>query len=117
MKAARIIRNLIDFQPPFRLRQLVNLSQTDAGYTSRVVDMLERDELVARSHRGGVIESAVWKSLIKQLAADYDMLKSNRHGLFVEPRGLQRHTAAIRQRLHRSDDAGDGGGSGRQSEE
>jgi hypothetical protein len=99
MKAGRIMRNLIDRAPPFRLRWLAKESQTDPGYTSRVVDLLEREELVARSHRGGVIETAAWKPLIKQLTVDYDMLESNRHGLFVEARGL----AAFEKRLGASD--------------
>ena len=53
-KAGRLIRALADYRPPVGLRELAKRAGVDPGYTSRVIDVLNRDALVVRTARGPI---------------------------------------------------------------
>lgn len=86
-KAGRIVRALCDFFPPFGVRQLANIVQADPGYVSRVLTLLEREDLIERESRGPVTDVR-WQELIRRWTEDYSVLESNRISFYLEPRGL-----------------------------
>lgn len=86
-KAGRIVRALCDFSPPFGVRQLANIVQTDPGYVSRLLAFLEREDLIERQSRGPVTDVR-WQELIRRWTEDFSVLESNRISSYLEPRGL-----------------------------
>jgi hypothetical protein len=89
-KASRLVRALCDRSPPFGVRHLAAQADTDPGYVSRLLALLERQELVRRSPRGGVDQVDV-PGLIRHWAAQYRFLEANRATLCLDiggPRAL-----------------------------
>ena len=76
-KASRLVRALCDRSPPFGVRQLAARAETDPGYVSRLLGVLEREELVRRNERGAVAEVDV-PGLIRRWATEYRFLEANR---------------------------------------
>jgi len=86
-KAGRIVRALCDFRPPIRLRELARRSGVDPGYTSRVVDYLNREALITRSRRGPVV-SVDWPALLKRWSQEYSPFQRKRVMMCLAPRGV-----------------------------
>ncbi len=86
-KAARVVRTLVDLRPPLGVRRLAVLAGADPGYVSRVLSLLEREDLVRRERRGPVAD-VDWARLIRRWVEDYSLLGSNLAASFLEPRGL-----------------------------
>lgn len=86
-KAGGIVRALCDFSPPVGVRQLANIAQADPGYVSRVLKLLEREDLLERESRGPVTDVR-WRELIRRWTENYSVLKSNRISFYLKPRGL-----------------------------
>lgn len=86
--AMRVVRALLDFLPPIRIRQLSELSGASLGSTYRVVDFLEREAILERDDAGAV-KAVDWRPLIERWSEDYDFNKSNIVRVFLEPRGLE----------------------------
>lgn len=84
--AARAIRAIIDSMPPFGLRKLSAATDTSAATLSRVLELLERDDIVKRERRGPVL-SVDWQAAIRRWAQDYDQTTSNTARTYLEPRG------------------------------
>ncbi len=97
--AARVVRALVDFTPPYTVPQLVERAGTSTGATYRVVEFLEQEELLERQ-RYGPIKAVRWRQLIERWSDDYGFAKSNTVQTFLEPRGL----LALRERLARASD-------------
>lgn len=95
-KAARVVRALCDLRPPFRVRQLAHITDTDAGYVSRLLVLLERDALIQREPRGPVTR-VEWQALIRRWTADYGVLKSNRAVTYLDPRGVSTFADRLRE--------------------
>jgi hypothetical protein len=83
----RVVRALLDFFPPIRIRQLSELSGASLGSTYRVVDFLEREAILERDD-AGAIKAVDWRPLIERWSEDYDFNRSNIVRVFLEPRGL-----------------------------
>lgn len=95
--AARVIRALCDFAPPYGIRQLAARVGASPASVSRVVDLLDREALLTRGPRGAV--SAVdWPGVIRRWVQDYSFTGSNRAETFLEPRGLD----ALQRKLAKS---------------
>lgn len=94
-KTAQIVRTLADVRPPLGVRQIAELVRTDPGNVSRVLELLEREDLVQRSPQGGVRE-VDWAELLKAWARDYSMTGSNRYTTYLDPRGLQNFLSRLR---------------------
>lgn len=94
-KAGRVIRALIDWRPPFRLKDLTERSLVDAGQVSRMLTQLEQEGLLTREPRGAVTE-VNWEELIRRWAQDYKVTKANAASYMLEPRGLPSVLAALR---------------------
>jgi len=92
--AARVVRALIDFPPPYRLRELWQLSGASLGSTSRVVDYLDKEALLRRDDRGGISE-VDWPALLLRWSEDYGFQVSNVVTAGFEPRGTQRTLSAL----------------------
>ena len=85
--AARAVRAIIDSAPPFGVRELAAATGTSAATLSRVLERLERDDVVVRVRRGPVLE-VDWQAAIRRWAQDYDQTASNNATTWLEPRGL-----------------------------
>lgn len=92
--SSRAIRAIVDFTPPFGIRELAAESGTSAASLSRVSNLLDRDALIQRDERGS-ITTVDWDGVIRRWAQDYDQLRSNTPYRYLSPRGLD----DIRNRL------------------
>jgi hypothetical protein len=86
-KAGRAVRALCDFAPPIGVRELAGRARIDPGYASRVLTLLEREDLIQRERRGPVTD-VDWQALIRRWTQDYSLFGSNRTASYLEPRGL-----------------------------
>lgn len=87
VKAARIVRTLVDRRPPLGVRQIAEIAETDPGNVSRVLDLLEREGLLRRSAQGGV-EDVDWADLLKAWSKDYSLTETNEYATYLDPRGV-----------------------------
>jgi hypothetical protein len=85
--AGRAVRALIDFRPPFGIRDLAQRADVPIGSLSRVVDLLDRDGLVTRAPRGPITD-VDWAGVIRRWSLDYDVRRSNQVATFLDARGL-----------------------------
>ncbi|HHC09576.1 MAG TPA: MarR family transcriptional regulator [Actinobacteria bacterium] len=81
------VRALVDFVPPYGIRELAERTGVSAPTLSRVVELLEREGLVEREPRGPV-EHLDWEGTIRRWTADYGVTETNRVAAYLEPRGL-----------------------------
>lgn len=85
--AARVLRALVDFAPPFTVPGLIERSGASTGATYRVVELLEEEALVERVPRGA-ITGVDWRALLERWSRDYGFQQSNAVGSYLQPRGL-----------------------------
>jgi len=97
--AARVVRALIDFAPPYTVPELVEMSKASTGATYRVVEFLEEEGLLER-RRYGPITDVRWRQLLERWGEDYGFAQSNTVETFLEPRGV----SALTDRLAGIDD-------------
>jgi hypothetical protein len=83
----RALRALLDFTPPYGVRELAGWSEASAPTLSRVIELLERDDLLTRDDRGTVVDLD-WAGTIRRWARDYDVLTTNDSATYLQPRGL-----------------------------
>jgi hypothetical protein len=86
--AARVVRGLIDFAPPYTIPDLAERSKASTGATYRVIEFLEQEGLLERQ-RYGPIKDVRWRALLERWSKDYGFLESNTVQTFIEPRGLR----------------------------
>ena len=92
--AARIVRALVDFTPPYSVPRVVQLAGASTGPTYRVVDFLNDQALLTRSDRG-TIEVVHWRELLQRWSQDYGFLRTNTITSWLAPRGLPTVTRAL----------------------
>ena len=97
-KAGRVVRALCDFAPPVGVRELAGRAGIDPGYASRVLALLEKEDLICRERRGPITD-VDWRDLIRRWTEDYSLFGSNRTASYLEPRGL----GSLLRRLRDSD--------------
>jgi hypothetical protein len=85
--AARVVRALIDFAPPYTVPDLSERADASTGATYRVVEFLEQEGLIERQ-RYGPISEVRWRKLLMRWSEDYGFARSNVVETFLEPRGL-----------------------------
>lgn len=85
--AARVVRTLVDIGGPWRIRELIELSGASTGATYRVVDYLEREELLKRDEDGSLILES-WRRLLQEWSKDYGFMRSSRIARYIDPRGI-----------------------------
>ena len=81
------MRALLDFQPPYGIRELAARARVPIGSLSRTVDLLDRDGLITKDGRGPITDLN-WEGVIRRWAKDYDVTSTNQVNTFLEPRGL-----------------------------
>lgn len=92
--AARVVRALVDFTPPYAVPELAARAGTSTGAAYRAVTFLEQQELIVRAQRGP-ITGVRWRAILERWSRDYEFAESNTVATFLEPRGLQ----ALQDRL------------------
>jgi hypothetical protein len=95
--AARVVRALIDFTPPYTVPELTERAGASTGATYRVVEFLEQQELLARQPRGPITDVR-WREVLERWSRDYGFAQSNTVTTFLEPRGLSALTDRLAQR-------------------
>jgi hypothetical protein len=85
--AGRAMRALLDFRPPYGVRELAARAQASPATLSRVIEVLERDGVLNKSLRGGV-EDLDWAAAIRRWSQDYELRRSNSVSTYLDPRGL-----------------------------
>jgi hypothetical protein len=96
--AGRAVRALVDFRPPYGVRDLAKRASVPLGSLSRALDLLDREGLVTRDDRGSVIDID-WEGTIRRWSQDYEFVRSNQTAFYLDPRGI----ASFASRLSRSD--------------
>jgi hypothetical protein len=99
-KAGRLVRALVDRKEPPGVRELAAIAKIDAGYTSRVLGLLDTEALITRVGRGR-IESVDWPALLRRWAHDAPLQARGSARTYLEPRGL----SALVVRLVKSEEA------------
>jgi len=85
--AARVVRGLCDFRPPYGVRELATRCGAPQSSVARVLQLLDREALIQRTRRGPVAEVDV-TGLIRRWVADYSLLQSNHVTHWLAARGL-----------------------------
>ena len=93
--AARVVRALVDFAPPFTVPELIQCSGASTGATYRVVEFLEQEALIERRPRGQ-ITTVDWRALLERWSEDYGFQTSNTVVSYLAPRGLSALVQALR---------------------
>jgi hypothetical protein len=81
-KAGRLVRLLVDVQPPYGVRDLTAGADINPGYVSRLLDVLDREALIDRDPRGPV-RSVDVPGLLHRWAQSYDVFKANHASAFL----------------------------------
>ena len=85
--AGRALRAVVDFRPPFGVRELAGRANVSPATLARVIDLLARDALLTRDERGRV-KDVDWDGCLRRWSKDYEFAKSNQTTAFLAPRGL-----------------------------
>jgi len=85
--AGRAVRALVDFRPPYGVRDLARRAGVALGSLSRTLDLLDREGLVTRDDRASVI-GLDWEGAIRRWSQDYEFARSNQTASYLDPRGL-----------------------------
>jgi hypothetical protein len=93
--AARVVRALADFSPPYTIPQVVESSGASTGATYRVMKFLEQEALLERESRGP-ITAVAWRQLIERWSQDYGFQRSDVVQPFLFPRGVEAVPEALR---------------------
>ena len=85
--AARVVRALLDAAPPFGVRTLADLAEVGAATSSRVVELLARENLIDRDNNGRVVEVRK-RSLVRRWSLDYGLTTTNQAVPMLAARGI-----------------------------
>lgn len=98
--AGSAVRALLDFRPPYGIRELAGRSGASPASLSRVADLLFRENLLERDS-GGRITDLDWEGVLRRWSEDYEFFKVNKSVLPVlAPRGPR----SMMQSLYRLQD-------------
>jgi hypothetical protein len=96
--AGRAVRALVDFRPPYGVRDLAKRASVPLGSLSRALGLLDREGLVTRDDRGSVTDLD-WEGTIRRWSQDYEFVRSNQTAFYLDPRGI----ASFASRLSAAD--------------
>ena len=85
--AARLVRALADFRPPYTVPGLMKLASTPSGNTYRAVEFIEEQDLLTRGDDGAITDIR-WRALLERWSKDYGFMKLRGVGTYLAPRGL-----------------------------
>lgn len=87
--AARVVRSLLDGRLPVGVRMLASRAKVGAATSLRVLDLLTREDLIAKDAEGAVIEVKK-RSLMFRWVQDYGLMTTNQAVPVLAPRGIDR---------------------------
>lgn len=93
--AARVVRALLDEPLPLGVRQLAEVAAVGAATSSRVLELLAREDLVERDEDGRVVGVSKL-SLAQRWSADYGIASSNQAVPMLAARGIDRVLSGLR---------------------
>jgi len=92
--AGRGLRAVVDFRPPYGVRELAGRASVSPATLARVIDLLAREALLTRDSRGRVID-VDWAGCVRRWSNDYEFATSNQTTAFLAPRGLDDVTSKL----------------------
>ncbi|WP_285728273.1 hypothetical protein [Psychromicrobium xiongbiense] len=95
--AAKVVRALVDFEGPWKIRDLVAVSQASTGSVYRVIDFLDAEGLLERGAPRGLISVPDWAAILRRWSLDYSFLKTNAVTRWIAPRGVPDFLSRVRQ--------------------
>ncbi|WP_182359811.1 hypothetical protein [Tomitella gaofuii] len=87
LPAARLVRALADFVPPYSVADLADLAGASLGAAYRLSDYLVGQGLLTRRERGPITD-VDWPELLRRWSRDARYLDTSTRRGFLEPRGL-----------------------------
>jgi hypothetical protein len=84
--AARISRALLDYRRAWTVRELVAASGASTGAAYRVLEYLEREDLVVKDDKRYCVTD--WERLLRMWSADASFQTTTRTMAFIDPRGV-----------------------------
>jgi hypothetical protein len=87
LPAAKLVRALADFVPPYSVADLADLAGASLGAAYRLSDYLVGEGLLTRGERGPITE-VDWPELLRRWGAETRYLDTSTTRGFIEPRGL-----------------------------
>lgn len=84
--AARVARALLDYRRTWRVRELITASGASSGATYRVLDYLQREDLIVKGDDNYRVTD--WERLLREWSADAAFQATTRVMAFIEPRGV-----------------------------
>lgn len=87
LPAARLVRALADFAPPYSVADLARLADASLGAAYRLSDYLVGEGLLTRTERGPITD-VDWPEMLRRWSEDARYLDTSTTSGFLEPRGL-----------------------------
>jgi hypothetical protein len=94
--AARVVRALLDESLPIGVRALADTAEVGPATSSRVADLLVREDLITRDKASQII-AVKKRSLVRRWTADYGIDVSNQAVPVLSPRGLEQVLKALKR--------------------
>lgn len=92
--AAQVVRAILESNPPFSIPQMMSLAETSSGVTYRVVDYLERENLLStekiktNGKTKRIVTNVDWRKILFAWSEDYSYQRDNSVQNYIEPRGI-----------------------------
>lgn len=93
--AAKVVRALIDNAGPWRVRELIEASDSATGSVYRVLDYLEREDLIEKTDSGNFQLKNI-ERLLQDWSNGYEILTTNKTSTWIAPRGIEDLIAQLR---------------------
>lgn len=87
LPAARLVRALADFVPPYSVADLAHVADSSLGAAYRLSDYLVGEGLLTRGERGPITD-VDWSELLRRWSQDARYVDTSMTHGFLEPRGL-----------------------------
>lgn len=87
LPAAKLVRALADFAPPYSVADLADLAGASIGAAYRLTDYLAGEGLLTRGERGPITEVG-WPELLRRWGQESRYLDTSTTRSFLEPRGI-----------------------------
>ncbi len=97
LPAARLVRALADFCPPYSVANLATLAGTSLGAAYRLSDYLVDEGLVTRAERGPITD-VDWPELLRRWSQEASFLEMHTTHSYLEPRGIDNLVAKLGRR-------------------
>ena len=92
--AAKAVLELCETSLPVGVRDLAERAQIGAATSARVLELLDREAVIARNENG-VVTAVRKRALIKRWTQDYKVMTSNEVMTTLDPRGLSHALKAL----------------------